>query len=106
MARSALRMRQVHLDFHTPGNVPDVGKDFDAARFAETVRAGHVDSMTVFSRCHHGYSYHPTEVGTMHPGLGFDLLGAQIEALHGIGVRAPIYITVGWDELMADEHPE
>ncbi len=104
--RPALRMRQVHLDFHTPGTIPDVGKDFDAHRFAETVKAAHVDSMTVFSRCHHGYSYHPTAVGTMHPGLRFDLLGAQIEALHGIGVRAPIYVTVGWDELMADEHPE
>ncbi|CAA9547741.1 MAG: GH151 [uncultured Thermomicrobiales bacterium] len=105
-APSRLRMRQVHLDFHTPGEIPDVGKAFDAARFAETVRAAHVDSMTVFSRCHHGYSYHPTDVGTMHPGLGFDLLGAQIEALHGVGVRAPIYLTVGWDELMADTHPE
>jgi len=101
-----LRMRQVHLDFHTPGSIPDVGVDFDPARFAETVRAAQIDSMTVFSRCHHGYSYHPTSVGTMHPGLGFDLLGVQIEALHGIGVRAPIYLTVGWDELMADEHPE
>ncbi len=101
-----LRTRQVHLDFHTPGQIRDVGEGFDAQRFAETVTAAHVDSMTVFSRCHHGYSYHPTRVGTMHPGLGFDLLGAQIEALHGAGVRAPIYLTVGWDELMADTHPE
>jgi hypothetical protein len=99
-------MRQVHLDFHTPGSIPNVGADFDPKAFAETVAAAHVDSMTVFSRCHHGYSYHPTKIGTMHPGLNFDLLGAQIDALHGIGVRAPIYITVGWDELAADEHPE
>jgi hypothetical protein len=99
-------MRQVHLDFHTPGVIPDIGVDFDAAEFAATVRAARIDSMTVFSRCHHGYSYHPTTIGTMHPGLSFDLLGAQIEALHGIDVRAPIYLTVGWDELMADEHPE
>jgi hypothetical protein len=98
--------RWVHLDFHTPGNVSDVGIDFDKTQFAETVKAAHIDAMTVFSRCHHGYSYHPTEVGTMHPGLSFDLLGAQIEALHEIGVRAPIYITVGWDELAADQHPE
>lgn len=106
MAGPTLRMRQVHLDFHTPGEIPEVGTEFDAERFAATVTAAHIDSMTVFSRCHHGYSYHPTDVGTMHPGLGFDLLGAQIEALHGVGVRAPIYLTVGWDELMADTHPE
>lgn len=101
-----LRLRQVHLDFHTPGTIPDVGVDFDPAEFAATVRSAHIDSMTVFSRCHHGYSYHPTAIGTMHPGLSFDLLGAQIDALHSAGVRAPIYLTVGWDELTADEHPE
>src|SRR5688572_12415380 len=95
-----LRMRQVHLDFHTPGTIREIGVDFDPDDFAATVQAARIDSMTVFSRCHHGYSYHPTTIGTTHPGLSFDLLGAQIEALHGIGVRAPIYLTVGWDELM------
>src|ERR671934_83908 len=101
-----LRMRQVHLDFHTAPSIPDVGTDFDAREFARIVQAAHVDSMTVFAKCHHGMSYYPTQVGVMHPALSFDLLGAQIEALHGIGVRAPIYISVGWDEHMADEHPE
>jgi hypothetical protein len=101
-----LRQRQVHLDFHTPGSIPDVGMDFDASAFAATAKAAHVDSITVFSRCHHGYSYHPTNVGTMHPGLSCDLLGAQIESLHDVGIRAPIYMTVGWDELSADTHPE
>lgn len=101
-----LRNRQVHLDFHTPAEIPDVGVDFNAIEFATTVQDAHVDSVTLFSKCHHGFSYHPTDVGTMHPSLSFDLLGAQIEALHGIGVRAPIYVSVGWDELMADAHPE
>lgn len=101
-----LRQRQVHLDFHTPGEIPDVGVDFDAQEFAKTVQDAHIDSITVFSKCHHGFSYHPTDVGQMHPSLSFDLMRAQIEALHGIGVRAPIYISVGWDELMADLHPE
>jgi hypothetical protein len=99
-------MRQVHLDFHTPPTIPGVGEYFDAAAFARTIKAAHVDSVTVFAKCHHGMSYYPTEVGKMHPSLKFDLLGAQIEALHEIGVRAPIYVSVGWDELMADEHPE
>ncbi len=30
-----------------------------------------------------------------HPHLDFDLLGAQIEACHEIGVECPIYYTVG-----------
>lgn len=102
----ALRQRQVHLDFHTPGNIERVGEDFDPAEFAETIQRAHINSITVFSRCHHGYSYHPTSLGTMHPGLSFDLLGSQIDALHKVDVRAPIYLTVGWDELIADLHPE
>lgn len=101
-----LRMRQVHLDFHTAPSIPDVGKDFDAEVFARTFQAAHVDSVTVFAKDHHGFSYHPTEIGQTHPSLSFDLLGAQVNALHQAGIRAPIYISVGWDELMADEHPE
>lgn len=101
-----LRSRQVHLDFHTAPSIPDVGKDFDAQSFARTFQEAHVDSVTVFAKCHHGLSYHATSVGQMHPSLSFDLLGAQIEALHSVGIRAPIYISVGWDELMADVHPE
>lgn len=103
---SSPRQRQVHLDFHTPSGIENLGKDFDADEFGKTIVQSHINSVTVFSRCHHGYSYHPTSVGTMHPGLSFDLLGAQIDALHKRDVRAPIYVTVGWDELAADLHPE
>lgn len=101
-----LGLRQVHLDFHTAGAIADVGHEFDPELFAATFQAAHVDSVTVFSKCHHGYSYHPTTIGQIHPSLTFDLLGAQIEALHQAGIRAPIYMSVGWDELMADAHPE
>ena len=84
------RYRQVHLDFHTSADCEGVGADFDPEVFANTVRMGRVNSMTVFAKCHHGFSYYPTEVGTRHPNLAVpDLMGAQIEALHGIGVLAP-----------------
>jgi hypothetical protein len=101
-----MRFRQIHLDFHTSGRIPGVGSRFDAAAFGKAFKAAHVDSVTVFSKCHHGYSYHPTEVGTMHPHLEFDLLRAQIDALHAEGINAPIYIAAAWDELAAFEHPE
>jgi hypothetical protein len=99
------RFRQVHLDFHTSADCEDVGADFDPEAFARTVRAGHVDSMTIFAKCHHGFSYYPTEVGTMHPNLGFDLMGQQIEALHSAGVRAPIYVSIMWDDLAGEKNP-
>ncbi|MCC7319514.1 MAG: beta-galactosidase trimerization domain-containing protein [Rubellimicrobium sp.] len=101
-----MRFRQIHLDFHTSGLIPGIGSRFDAKAFGAAFRNAHVDSVTVFSKCHHGYSYHPTEVGEMHPGLDFDLLRAQIDALHAVGINAPIYSTATWDELAATNHPE
>lgn len=99
--------RQVHLDFHTSPFIPDVGKDFDAAAFADTFKRAHVNSVTVFAKCHHGMCYYPTKTGTSHPAVGErDLLGEQIEALHRAGIRAPIYTTVVWEENVAQHHPE
>ncbi len=99
--------RQVHLDFHTSPHIPDVGSEFDAKAFAKTFKDAHVNSVTIFAKCHHGMCYYPTKTGTQHPALkGLDLLGAQIEALHRAGIRAPIYTTVAWEEDIADKHPE
>lgn len=100
------RLRQIHLDFHTSALIPDVGARFDKKAWQETLKLGHVDSITVFSKCHHGYSYHPTKVNTMNPTLKFDLLKAQLEACEEIGVRAPVYISAGLDEKDAVAHHE
>src|SRR5882757_5564928 len=80
-------LRQVHLDFHTSPYIPDVGCEFDAAEFATTMRRAHVESVTVFAKCHHGMCYFPSKAGTPHPALGKrDLLGEMIEALHRAGI--------------------
>ncbi|MCE0499410.1 MAG: alpha-L-fucosidase [Methylacidiphilales bacterium] len=101
-----LPQRQVHLDFHTSPWIPDVASEFDAQEFARTFRKANVDSVTIFAKCHHGMSYYPTKVGTMHPALkGRDLMGEMIEALHREGIRCPIYTTVGWEEDAAHRFP-
>ena len=100
-----LRKRQVHLDFHTSEFVP-VGDKFSKEQFQSALKAGHIDSITVFSKCHHGWSYHPTEANEMHPTLKFDLLGAQLEACKEINVKAPVYISAGFDEKDYLRHPE
>ena len=100
-----MRKRQVHLDFHTSEFVP-VGNNFSKEQFQAALKAGHVDSITVFSKCHHGWSYHPTEANEMHPQLKFDLLGAQLEACKEINVNAPVYISAGYDEKDFVRHPE
>jgi hypothetical protein len=35
-----------------------VGADFNPTQFAETVKKAHIDSVTVFARCHHGFLYY------------------------------------------------
>jgi hypothetical protein len=100
-----LPTRQVHLDFHTSELIPGIGTRFSKPDFQKALVYGHVNSITVFAKCHHGWHYYPTQVGAIHPGLDFDLTGALVDAAHEIGVRAPIYLTAGWSAKDAREHP-
>lgn len=103
---ASLRQRQIHLDFHTSELIPGIGAEFNGAEFARTLKAASVNSVTCFSRCHHGWIYHETKFPNRHPHLTCNLLAEQIRACHAEGIRVPIYITVGWDHLAATEHPE
>jgi hypothetical protein len=101
-------LRTIHLDFHTGPQIPDVARDFNPATFAQTFKDACVDSVTVFAKCHHGHLYYNTEHPARHPSLpkDLDLLAEQIQALHSVGIRAPIYISIQCDEYAADTHPE
>ena len=83
-----------------------MGSRFDKRQFQEALQVGHVNLINIFAKGHHGWSYYPTQVGNVHPTLEIDLLGAQIEACHEIGVRCPVYFTVGWSVNDAEAHPE
>ncbi len=105
-AEQKIGTRQIHLDFHTSEHLPDIGKHFSKEQFQQALKVAHVNAINVFAKGHHSWSYYPTNVGKMHPNLDFDLLGAQIEACHEIGVLAPIYFTFGWSHTDAIDHPE
>jgi len=106
MKKHELRFRQVHLDFHTSPKIDGLGERFDKQEWQDTLRQAHVDSITCFSVCHHGWSYHPTTVGQMHPGLKFNLLRAQMDACHEIDIKVPVYLTAGFNDRLAELHPE
>ncbi len=103
-----LRFRQIHLDFHTSPLIPGIGGDWDAKAFASTMAAAHVNSVTCFAKCHHGHLYYETSHAARHPNLrpGLDLLAEQVQALHEVGINAPVYISVQCDEYAANTHPE
>jgi hypothetical protein len=101
-----LAFRQVHLDFHTSEQIRGIGARFNAEAFVRTLTEAKVNSITCFSKCHHGLIYHDTRFEARHPHLEVNLLKEQIEACHGAGIRVPIYISLGLDEFMAHRHPE
>ncbi len=83
-------MRCVHLDFHTSPLIEGIGEKFNKEKFVKTIKDANIDLMTVFAKCHHGYTYYPSKVSTMHPHLKFNLLQEQIDAIHEAGAKAPI----------------
>ena len=99
-----MRFRQVHLDFHTSEKINGIGSKFNKEQFQKALKVGHVDSITLFSKCHHGWAYHPSKANEMHPELDFDLLKVQIEAAHEIGVKTPVYLSAGMDEKYVQTH--
>lgn len=98
--------RQVHLDFHTSERIDGIGSMFDPEQFKSCLKKGHVNSITIFAKCHHGWAYFPSETNEMHPGLNFDLLSAMLKACKEADVQAPIYISAGLDEKYFIEHPD
>ncbi len=101
-----LPFRQVHLDFHTSPLIEDICEEFDAHEFVRVLKSAHVNSITVFAKCHHGMSYYNTKVGVKHPHLKIDLLGEMVEACKKEGIRIVAYISVGWDNYIGERHPE
>ncbi len=106
MGKKGLPFRQIHLDFHTSPYIDGIGEQFDPKKFAETLKKAHVNSINLFTKCHHGMYYYPTKIGTMHPNLSFDLFGEQIKACRENDIRAVAYTCVAWNEDWADRHPE
>ena len=86
MKTDRIPYRQIHLDFHTSPEIPGIGAKFDPDEFIRTLREAHVNSINLFTKCHHGMYYYPSDLGTQHPGLnGFDLFGAQVKACREAG---------------------
>lgn len=107
--KSTIGSRQIHLDFHTSEKIEGVCADFDAEVFASTLEKAHVNSVTLFSCCHHGMLYYDSRLfpEMVHPHLVHrDLLREQTEACHRHGIAVNLYTTIRWNKPAADNHPE
>jgi len=98
--------RKIHLDYHNSQYMPRVGEAFDADEFGDRLVQAHVDAIVVFAKDMHGYFYYPSAYGPVHPGLDRDLLGQQVAACRGRGIKVYAYYCVTWDNYLAEHHPE
>ena len=79
-----------HPDFHIPEDAI-VGEDFDGFDYARKAKAAGVDSLVFFGKCHYGFSYYPTKVGTVHPGLKKDMLAEFVKGCRHEGLGTTCY---------------
>ncbi|MCW5983340.1 MAG: beta-galactosidase trimerization domain-containing protein [Bryobacteraceae bacterium] len=98
--------RKVHLDFHNTEHVAKIGARFNADEFGDRLSAAHVNAIVVFAKDMHGYFYYPSRHGPVHPGLDFDLLGAQVKACRDRAIAVSAYYCCTWDHHLARTRPE
>ncbi|OQA82416.1 MAG: Alpha-L-fucosidase [Lentisphaerae bacterium ADurb.Bin242] len=98
--------RAIHFDFHTMPGCEDLGRDFRGDEFVATLKKAHVEYINIFAKCNLGFCYYPTKVGTVYPGLKFDLMGEMIRACKAAGIRVAVYFNAGLSHEEALRHRE
>lgn len=101
-----MRYRQLQLEFQMDERYTELARNFTKENFRNALIESHADHINLMAKCHHGWSYFPSKVGEMHPGLEFDILGAQIEVAHELGLKTPVYVSCGLDERISRLHPD
>jgi len=98
--------RKVHIEFHNSRHLSKLGERFNADEFGDRLVEAHVTGATVFAKDMYGYCYYPSSLGPMHPGLSFDILGAQVAALRKRKIQVLAYYMTTLNPQLAERHPE
>lgn len=94
-----------HPDFHLPASVT-VGNCFDGRAYAAKAKLSGIDSLVIFAKCHYGFSYYNTAVGTVHPGLVKDMVDEFVNGCRDEGLESACYLSVFLDTAAGKKHPE
>ena len=94
-----------HPDFHIPADV-EVGRGFDGDAYVRRLKSCGVDAVVFFAKCHYGHAYYPTDIGTRHPGLTQDMLGAVVDGCKRHEIGAIAYYSVFLDSAAVRLHPD
>lgn len=99
--------RKIHLDFHTPHWVKEVGQEFDAEELVATWKKAHVNAATVvFGLCACGNAYYESEHAPVHPGLKKDMLRQLLPVAEREGITIYVHFGPGINDRSVIEHPE
>ncbi|MBB6730916.1 alpha-amylase family protein [Cohnella zeiphila] len=99
--------RKIHLDFHTPHWVKQVGADYDPELLVATWKRANVNAVTVvFGLCACGNAYYESDVAPVHPALQRDLLTPLLPAAEREGIKVYVHFAPGINDRAVIEHPE
>lgn len=99
--------RKIHLDFHTPHWVKEVGQAYNAEELVATWKKAHVNAATVvFGLCACGNAYYETEHAPVHPGLKADMLRELLPVAEREGITIYVHFGPGINDRSVIEHPE
>lgn len=94
-----------HFDFHSHEQIR-IGHDPDAEGMARELAAAGVGEIITFAKCHTGFAYYPSKVGTPHPLMKGDCFGDVVKACKAAGIGVLAYISFGIDGEAGRRHHE
>ena len=96
---------QHHYDAHHAA-YDKVYQDFNAEETARRFAESGAQMVCYFAKGQGGYSYYPTRIGTVHPGLDRDFVGEMTAALKKRGIRRIVYFFLAAERQLHKEHPD
>lgn len=99
--------RTLMIDQHFPDAPYITFSKFDAEEQVRKCKEAFVDSVHVTMKCHWGYSYYNTKIGTKHPALGErDQVAELVKSLKKESMEAIGYYCILFDNLASRRHNE
>ena len=97
--------RQIIFDQHF-GPYKKIYQNFDPDETAFSLREAGMQLVCYFAKCQDGYSYYPTNIGIVHPGLKRDYTGDMHTALKKQGIKSFAYVFMTMERKLNLEHPD
>ena len=102
------KYKKYSLDMHVNVIREDFLKEFNPEALAADILSTGAKAGMMYIQSHYGYSYWPTKVGEMHPGLkgNEDAFRRLYDAMHRGGMDIDVYFSMIYNNWAYDHHPE